>query len=658
MSRYHGQHAKVTVIQAYAPTEVAVSEDKDRFYEKLQETIDSIPNYHVKLLLGDFNAQIDGNRRGYESVLGPYGASYSRNDNGERLVSFCCTNGICLGNTLFRHKMIHKRTWTSPDGNTEKELDYIGICNRWRTSLHDVRVFRGADVGSDHHLVLAKVRLKLKRHMTSMKKRPIDCCRLKDRQVEERFQLEISNRFESLHISDQSDVEEQWNSFKDNLIDCAEREIGRRRGRYKERWIKQPTWDLIDLRKEEKRRRDQANSPEARREANQRHRDLDRRVKRSCRRDKREWLEERGREAQEAANRNDLKTLYRIVRELSNSNTGNSNTPIKDPLGNVITNEEDQEARWVEHFRSVLNQPPPIAPYNMQWTGEEAFEVQVNMEEITQMEVKEAITSLKNNKAPGADEISAELLKRGGSTVVVWLTAVFNRMWRNGKVPHEWTKGVIVKVPKKGNLSDCNNWRGITLLSVPGKVFCKVLLTRLKNIDAHLREEQAGFRPGRSCSEQIFTLRNIVEQSIEFQTPVYVNYVDFKKAFDSVHRSSLWEIAASYGVPSHYITLFKSLYENSSCCIQSSRGTSPSFNILSGVKQGCILSPFLFLLVIDFVLKRSLRDGTVGVPWGSQQLCDLDFADDIALLSQKKDSLQEMTNALSHKCTQSGFTNQ
>ena len=122
-AQFQTQHSKVTIIQAYAPTEVATSEDKDTFYDKLQETYDNIPNYHVKLLLGDFNAQVDGDRQGYQSVLGPYGASPSRNENGERLVSFCCTNGICLGNTFFNHKSIHKRTWTSPDGNTEKELD-------------------------------------------------------------------------------------------------------------------------------------------------------------------------------------------------------------------------------------------------------------------------------------------------------------------------------------------------------------------------------------------------------------------------------------------------------------------------------------------------------------------------------------------------------
>jgi hypothetical protein len=92
---------------------------------------------------------------------------------------------------------------------------------------------------------------------------------------------------------------------------------------------------------------------------------------------------------------------------------------------------------------------------------------------------------------------------------------LFNRIWTSEEVPDSWKKGVIVKFPKKGDLSVCGNWRGINLLSVPGKIFCRVLLQRLKqSIERVLREEQAGFRSGRGCTDQIFVLRSIVEQSL------------------------------------------------------------------------------------------------------------------------------------------------
>ena len=109
-------------------------------------------------------------------------------------------------------------------------------------------------------------------------------------------------------------------------------------------------------------------------------------------------------------------------------------------------------------------------------------------------------------------------------------------MWDQESVPENWTKGMVVKLPKKGNLANCNNWRGITLLSVPGKVFSSILIQRLQTeLDLTLREEQAGFRPKRSCCDQIYTLRNIIEQAREFNFLLAINFIDFKKAFDSIH---------------------------------------------------------------------------------------------------------------------------
>ena len=152
------------------------------------------------------------------------------------------------------------------------------------------------------------------------------------------------------------------------------------------------------------------------------------------------------------------------------------------------------------------------------------------------------------------------------------LTRLFNMIWHAEEVPADWRRGVIVTLPKKGNLADCNNWRGITLLSIPGKVFCSVLLQRLKEeVDNILREEQAGFRKGRSCSEQIFSLRNIIEQCQELQTPLMINLIDFKKAFDSIHRESLWQIVQLYGVPRKYVNIFRALYHNSTCRVKTAQ---------------------------------------------------------------------------------------
>ena len=132
------------------------------------------------------------------------------------------------------------------------------------------------------------------------------------------------------------------------------------------------------------------------------------------------------------------------MRELGNSKDS-SNVPIKDSNGNVLLREEDQEDRWIEHFQSVLNQPSPSTTFDLDGLVDETNPLDVSVREITTVEVKNAVLSLKNNEAPGIDELSAELMKHGGSSVILWLTQFLNEVWRNGAVPQDWKKDIIPK---------------------------------------------------------------------------------------------------------------------------------------------------------------------------------------------------------------------
>ena len=108
-ARLQMQQAKVTVIEVYAPTETSEDSDKDEFYSQLQDTRDKIPNYDMKLLIGDFNAQINSDRRGQNITVGPHGTVKETTKNGERLTSLCVNNGLKTGNTFFQHTDIHKK---------------------------------------------------------------------------------------------------------------------------------------------------------------------------------------------------------------------------------------------------------------------------------------------------------------------------------------------------------------------------------------------------------------------------------------------------------------------------------------------------------------------------------------------------------------------
>ena len=167
------------------------------------------------------------------------------------------------------------------------------------------------------------------------------------------------------------------------------------------------------------------------------------------------------------------------------------------------------------------------------------YEVERRNEEwapITEVEVNAALRSTENRKAAGVCGIPPELLKYGGEEMVCELTTLFNLIMEEKRVPEEWKKAIIVPIFKnKGSKLECGNYRGISLISVPSKVFMRVLLNRMKpKIEEGLREEQDGFRGGRSTVDQIFSLRQILENRWEFALPVYCAFIDLEKAYDSV----------------------------------------------------------------------------------------------------------------------------
>ena len=309
--------------------------------------------------------------------------------------------------------------------------------------------------------------------------------------------------------------------------------------------------------------------------------------------------------------------------------------------------------RWVEHFSNLLNRPSPDEEVVI--PPSEPLVIDTNPP--TLVEIKEAIKTLKNNKAAGPDNIPAEVLKADPNLTAEALHPLLNEVWNQENFPSDWKNGHLTVLPKKGDLTKCENYRGIMLLSVPGKIMSKIILNRMKKIvDKKLRKNQAGFRPNRSCADQITTLRIIIEQSQEWNCPLYINFIDYQKAFDSLDRNSLWKIMAHYGIPQKVIRLVRSMYENAGGNILHNGKLSTFFEILTGVRQGCLLSPFLFLLSIDWIMKTSTQNRENGIQWTlTKKLDDLDFADDVALTSSSKKQMAEKTEIVAKTSSKIGL---
>ena len=217
---------------------------------------------------------------------------------------------------------------------------------------------------------------------------------------------------------------------------------------------------------------------------------------------------------------------------------------------------------------------------------------------------------------------------------------------------------ILTSCPRKvSDLSSCENYRGITLMSVLRKVFNRILLKRMRDaVDVRLQDHQAGFRQDRSCTDQITPLHIIVEQSLEWNSLLYVNFMDFLKAFDSLHRDTLWQLLRHYGIPAKLTRIIEGSYEGMACQVVHGGQLMRRFNMKTGVRQGCLLSPFLFLLTINWVMRQTTDGQRDCIQWTLwTQLDDLDFADDLALLSHNQQQMQNKTTSLAFHASQVGL---
>ena len=197
-------------------------------------------------------------------------------------------------------------------------------------------------------------------------------------------------------------------------------------------------------------------------------------------------------------------------------------------------------------------------------------------------------------------------------------------------------------------------------MSHTGKIFCKILEKRLRTtLEPQLSETQLGFRKNKGCTDAIFALRQLIEKSIEFNETLYLAFVDQEKAFDRVDRNKLWEILKQYGVSTHLTNLCRSLYNNSECIVRATGEHSEPFTIRSGVRQGCVLSPLLFITYIDNICKETSQAETARIPHDENTeeepsanltIRELLFADDQALIAKSEAELQDHMNSLNEMC--------
>ena len=320
-------------------------------------------------------------------------------------------------------------------------------------------------------------------------------------------------------------------------------------------------------------------------------------------------------------------------------------TTINYKKGDPITDDDGIKHRWEEYFSELLN-PTSQSNTNVKFQPSRPEEEEPS---ILVSEVRQVLRTSPRNKAAGADGIITEAILACGETGITWLTAIFQKAWREINVPEDWQRAVIIPIwKKKGNKRDSNTYRGISLLSHVGKMYAKILEQRARHkADPLLSETQMGFMKGRGCTDAIFTLRQLSEKTIEYNKELNIIFVDQEKAFDRIKREIMWKVLEQYNIRGQLLDNIRALYANCESALRTQKGLSNWFKVTSGVRQGCVLSPLLFIIYMDMIAKEANPD--------PEALNELLFADDQSIFHEDEGQLQEHTPNLNAACENYGM---
>ena len=363
------------------------------------------------------------------------------NENGVLFADFCAFNELVIGGSLFPHKPTHKATWVSADLKAENQIDHIAITRKWRDVLLDVRVKRGADIDSDHRLLVEEFRMKLtvKKKSGNRAQRRFDNRKLQDPQVRREVGVALRNRFQVL--SEEESVEDMWIQCRDTLTSTCEQLLGYREVKRKD-WITDDTWKAIEERRAMKHRCNRESDSTKKEELRQEYKQKNRAVKKKTKKDRKSYFDELASEAEVAAKQHNPKELYKvqITRQLAGRNRS-KNKPVKNKQGHLLTKESQQMEQWREHFQELLKRPPPDVPPDVSKPTED---LQVSFGRVSKEEFKRAIKKLRLGKAPGFHNIPPDILKAYVSATTELLYGLLNKIWDTEEIPLEWKTGLLV----------------------------------------------------------------------------------------------------------------------------------------------------------------------------------------------------------------------
>ncbi|KAK6730865.1 hypothetical protein RB195_007371 [Necator americanus] len=229
-----------------------------------------------------------------------------------------------------------------------------------------------------------------------------------------------------------------------------------------------------------------------------------------------------------------------------------------------------------EHFKTLLNHRQHRQLLN---SNVHRQTYAVNEGPPIESEVLVCIQKMKNGKSGGDDGISAGMLKYLPPSGIRDMTKIIRSIWIDERIPDSWRYAIIIPLYKKLSVTDPRNYRGISLLRVMYKVLERIILDRLiKHREETTRDEQAGFRPGRSTIDQVFIVRRVIEIWQRYSKPMQLAFLDFEAAFDSPHRGRLLSALRADGVPGKFVRLFDDMNQRTTAAVRTPANNNRMYN--------------------------------------------------------------------------------
>jgi exonuclease III len=664
---------RACVVSAYAPTETSTQMSKDKFYRDLQDLILSIPPHTVIILAGDFNARIGADfHESNKRIVGPNCYYANTNNNGQRLIELCESANLRPAHSHFNNRRSRMTTYESPTGEPH-QIDHIMVSIKWWKSIKNFRAYNTIYIGSDHKVVSANFRLSLR----ATKKPPNGRCKfnwekLADPNTKIAFNIAVENKFSALleqQAPSASEIQQRADALDEALRHASLSVLGKKKKTTHAHWVTQNTLLILEkcnkAAKKFKKTRLEAHKAQWRL--------LQTEVSQCFDHDRQADLDNHLAALEIAYQRREIGTAWKIINELAGGN--NRADPSKVLLldGSLPKGTKELLIGWSNYYSTLLNNKSKYADKASHPAPSPPIK-EIKTSNFTYVEITQAIKQLKRNKSPGPDyAMTAEVLKDGGEFLVHELLKICQLVYKECNAPSQWTSSLIIPLPKKGNLQLMTNYRGICLMSYAAKVYNLMILNRIRSaIDAKLRKNQAGFRTGRSCTQQIHILRRIMDGAHSQNIPLFITFVDFKKAFDSIDRPMMFAILRHYGIPEKIVSAIRVMYAESKCQVYLQGEVSEPFKVTTGVLQGDVLAPFLFIIVIDYITRESAGDFGYLTHKGNDQdksgrqlrsttrqpdykVNDLNFADDVSLLENEAFKAQQQLDALQAKARTTGL---